>query len=86
MKKKNVFLQIQQINYNTILTKIKLTLKMKKKYLKIYFKEFDLIESGWLLTNQNWENLTYSEWIEFENNFEFILKQHRGSAHCNCIL
>ena len=57
----------------------------EKEIFEKYFKEFDFIESGQLLTDQNQEYLTYNQWIEFKNNFEFFLKQQRSSAHCNCI-
>ena len=57
----------------------------EKEMFEKYFKEFDLIESGQLLTDENQEYLTYNQWIEFRNNFGFFLKQQRSSAHCNCI-
>ena len=63
--------------------KEKINIEYEKEIFEKYFKEFNLIESGWLLTDQNWEYLTYNEWIELENNFEFVLEQHGGSAHCN---
>ena len=65
--------------------KDKINIEKEKEIFEKYFKEFNLIESGWLLPDQNWEYLLYNEWIEFENNFKFVLERYRGSSHCNCI-
>ena len=54
--------------------KDKINIKNEKEKFEKYFKEFHLIESGWLLTDQNREYLTHNEWIEFKNNFEFVLE------------
>ena len=53
--------------------KDKINIENEKELFEKHFKEFDLIESGQLLTDQNWDYLTYNEWIEFKNNFNLFL-------------
>ena len=45
--------------------KDKINIENEKEILEKYFKEFDLIESGWLFTDRNWKYLTYKESIVF---------------------
>ena len=43
--------------------KDKINIGNEKEIFEKYIKEFDLIESSWLLTDQNWDFLTYNKWI-----------------------
>ena len=57
----------------------------EKKFFEKYFEESELLENGWLISEESFGYKTYCEGLDFENNFDFMLERHRGSAHCNCI-
>ena len=51
----------------------------KKKFEK-YFEESELLENGWLTSEESFGYTTYCEWLNFKKNFDFILQRHRDSA------
>ena len=59
--------------------KDKVDIDNEKKLFDQYFLRFELAKLCWKVSDQ-WSYITISEWIDFEDNFEFVIKRRTGNV------
>lgn len=96
LMRKNVFLNISYKNedcskhdhkkvtvtYN--FDKDKVDIDNEKEISYQYFIRFELAKLGRKITYQ-WGYITVSKWIDFDDNFEFVIERRTTGLECWCI-